>query len=43
MEKTETNFYAAYKIAWVYLDTREGDNSSDLSDCLSIDLEGRSI
>ena len=42
MEKIETDFYAAYKIAWAYLDTREGDKSSDLSDCLAIYLEGRS-
>ena len=41
MEKIETDFYAAYEIAWAYLDSRGGEKSTDLSDCLSIDLEGQ--
>ena len=39
MEKIETDFSAAYKIAWTYLDSLEGDKSS----CLSLDLERRSL
>ena len=39
MENIETDFSAAYKIAWAYLDSLEGDKSS----CLSIDLERRSL
>ena len=31
MEKIETDFSAAYKIAWAYLDSLEGDKSSSLS------------
>ena len=41
MEKIETDFCAAYEIAWAYLDSREGEKSTDLSDCLSVDLEGQ--
>ena len=39
MEKIETDFSAAYKIAWAYRDSLEGDKSS----CLSIDLERRGL
>ena len=39
MEKIETDFSAAYKIAWAYLDSLEGDKSSSLS----IDLERQSL
>ena len=39
MEKKETDFSAAYKIAWAYLDLLEGDKSCSLS----IDLERRSL
>ena len=41
MEKIETDFCAAYEIAWAYIDSRVGEKSTDLSDCLSIDLEGQ--
>ena len=41
MEKIETDFCAAYEIAWAYLDSRGGEKSTDVSDCLSIDLEGQ--
>ena len=39
MEKKETDFSAAYKIAWAYLDSLEVDRSSSFS----IDLERRSL
>ena len=39
MEKIETDFSAAYKIAWAYLDSLEGDKSSSHS----IGLERRSL
>ena len=39
MENIETDFSTAYKIAWAYLDSLEGDKSSNLS----IDLERRSL
>ena len=39
MEKIETDFSAAYKNAFAYLDSLEGDKSS----CLSIGLERRGL
>ena len=43
MEKIEKDFYAAYEIAWNYLDSRANDTSSALSESRSINYERQNI